>query len=1129
MSLSNELIMRFVRATKDPAGNKSETTLYGTLEESGSRKYVRLDGSDLLTPVESTSDARHGDRVTVMIKNHTATVTGNLSSPSARTAEVEGKLDIVEAVRKYATIENLDATNVNVSGKLNAKDAEVMYATIGQLNATNANVAGKLSAKEAEIKYATIERLEALEGEFDDINTGSLTAEEADLRYANIDFTNIGQAAMQYFYAQSGLIKNVVVGDQTITGELVGVTISGDRILGNTVVAEKLVIKGSDGLYYKLNTDGMKVEAQQTDENSLNGQVIKAKSITATKISVDDLVAFDATIGGFNITENSIYSGVKESVGNTTRGVYLDNEGQVAFGDSSNFIKYFKDSDGKYKLNISVSSLSISGNTDIGNALENLQNGIENIEIGGRNLLRGTQKLNGFYANATTPATTYVTGSDGYTYADFPSTTSASYRAISSSLAMLDPKDIRNRQVVLSYELRSDTPWTNSGTRLLVTFALCGSNTTERLKYRSVYVTGSVGTDWTKFEVKATLTDDFFTSGTGSFDDCTRFYVQIYNYSTNHLQIRKPKLEYGNKATDWSPAPEDLYAAVDDVEVGGRNLLRHTERMPIVATHASSAGIGLYTSSVGTLTDTGEGLKLTYNASGQGAMAVPLIYDGAIANNETVTLSFKYRGTVGRSCQHYILQRTSPNVSFSSFPAYEISESNWLEYKHTFKHADANARTCYSLLLAYNPGTNWANAWFEVKKGSLKLERGNKATDWVPAKEDVDTKITDASKTASNFIAYDASNGLQVGNKTSGAWQGFRSQITSAAFRILNASGTVLASYGEKIVELGRNATDAVIKLCGGKGQIEYSADEDTGHNFLQIFADRLRLRSSTMSSLYSMFTDNSTRWEKSAVNVSPTKVSMFASECIEPTLVEKVEGWTTSEFDMDGTDISATADNVGLTGRKKVIVSADNGNIELRPLGRVFSNRQILVSASEKTKHNDGIAGWYLGTDGTAHTTHASGGSIIAFHFAGSTSNTSTIAESAAGEIKINGMRFGVNKVLWSGASYMNGTQSITLNEAVSKQTSGIVLVFSYFENNAAKDHSFTTHFVPKKEVELFPGCGHTYLMAINAGFSAMGAKYLTFTDTTITGHSGNVSSGTNSGITFNNSNYVLRYVIGV
>ena len=74
-------------------------------------------------------------------------------------------------------------------------------------------------------------------------------------------------------------------------------------------------------------------------------------------VKVDDLVAFDATIGGFNITSNSIYSGVKESVNNTTRGIYIDNDGQVAFGDDSNFLKYYKDQNGKYKLEISAESV----------------------------------------------------------------------------------------------------------------------------------------------------------------------------------------------------------------------------------------------------------------------------------------------------------------------------------------------------------------------------------------------------------------------------------------------------------------------------------------------------------------------------------------------------------------------------------------------------------------------------------------------------------------------------------------------------------------------------------------------------------------------------------------------------
>ena len=182
---------------------------------------------------------------------------------------------------------------------------------------------------------------------------------------------------MEYFYAQSGLIKDVTIGDATITGELVGVTISGDLIKGNTIVAEKLVIKGSDGLYYKLNTDGMTVEKEQTDYNSLNGQVIRAKSITATKIDVKDLVAFGATIGGFKIGQDSIYSGVKESVGNTTRGIYMDNDGQFVFGDASQYVKFYRVSEGKYKLAIAVEDLFI-GSKSVAESIEDVKKTADN-------------------------------------------------------------------------------------------------------------------------------------------------------------------------------------------------------------------------------------------------------------------------------------------------------------------------------------------------------------------------------------------------------------------------------------------------------------------------------------------------------------------------------------------------------------------------------------------------------------------------------------------------------------------------------------------------------------------------------------------------------------------------------
>lgn len=690
MDLPSELISQFVKATKDETKTNKEVIVYGKAIKNDGKTYVQLDGSELWTPVKTTStvkseDMNAGERVAVLIKNHSATIIGNTSSPSAAASDVDA-LD-----GRVIKVEELQVDMVT------AEELEVEKARINTLVAANAVIEEELAASKiitGELEADNVKINEQLEA-------NSAVIKNLDSSYANIDFSNIGKAAMAYFYATSGLIKDVVVGDMTIAGKLVGVTISGDLLEGNTVVAEKLVIKGEDGLYYKLNTDGMKVEAQQTDYNSVNGQVIKAKSITASKISVSDLVAFDATIGGFNITDSALYSGTKESIDNTTRGIYLDKTGQIAAGDSNNYLKYFKDANGEYRLDLSVKSLSIDGG------------------IGGQNLLKRTKDFGSFYSNRNT--TTIFSGDDGFSVVDFPVVTTLDYRAISSTYGMIPIKDVLGRDLVFSFDLRSDTTWTATGTNIIVGFATCNDESTTRIRYQTIYYTGEINTEWNRVSIKTTIDEAHLSNGSGDITGTTRFYVQIYNYSLKHLQVRKPKLEYGHVSTDWSPSIEDIQNGIDD-----------------------------------------------------------------------------------------------------------------------------------------------------------------------------------AAKTATNFISYDSSNGLQLGNKSSGSWAGVRTQITNAVFRILNSTGTVLASYGEKLIELGRNATDAVIKFCGGKGQIEYDATDD----YLQLTADNVRLKGAEMASLYSNYTDSNGIFRNGAVHASPGNVQITASG-----------GGDTSNVHVNPTNIQMATKNFYISG----------------------------------------------------------------------------------------------------------------------------------------------------------------------------------------------------------------------
>lgn len=88
MKLSNDLISQFVKITNDNSDKKKDEIVYGTAVEYSGTMYIKLDGSDLLTPVDTTSTLHNNDRVTVDLSNHNATVTGNISNPSVSGVEI---------------------------------------------------------------------------------------------------------------------------------------------------------------------------------------------------------------------------------------------------------------------------------------------------------------------------------------------------------------------------------------------------------------------------------------------------------------------------------------------------------------------------------------------------------------------------------------------------------------------------------------------------------------------------------------------------------------------------------------------------------------------------------------------------------------------------------------------------------------------------------------------------------------------------------------------------------------------------------------------------------------------------------------------------------------------------------
>lgn len=850
MPLSNDLISQFVKVTKDKTSDKRETIVYGTVQESkapNGLNYVKIDGSDLLTPISSTTVVSKSDRVTIMIKNHSAVVTGNLTSPAARS---EDTVDVEKLNAQKARIDTLEAANVTIQGTLEANSADINTltadnatikntlnansASIDNLQSETATISGKVTANAAAIRslqantitandvaatyatienlnaqkgridtlestyisstvvaanYATIESLNAQKGRIDTLETDKLSAADIEGLYANIDFSNISKATMGQFYANSGLIQNVVVGDSTITGKLVGVTISGDLIEGNTVKAEKLVIKGTDGLYYKLNTDGVTTEAQQTNQNSLDGSVIKAKSITATKVDVTDLVAFDATIGGFNITDSALYSGVKSSAINTTRGIYFGKDAQAAIGDGTSYIKYYKDTNGNYKLAISADSIDLTSGTNVQTQINALSESVETNSDDLTAYIAATNSklddlqgqvdgsiMTWFYeyvpTNSNIPASDWTTTAlknnhlgdlfydtlTGYCYRWQVQNNAYSWnritdvdvtKALADAAAAQDTADKKRRVFTTTPTTPYDVGdlWAQGTSGELMR---CKTAKTSKQSYASAdWEKASKYTDDTKANAAKSAADAaqadadaLKTRMTSAETSITQNSEQIALRATKTEVTTAKEAAISTAAKDATAKANVVQSNLDDLKIGGRNIvtLKDLSTGTINFDGASTKEFKAR-SWVGTVMRTAR-LKEAFTVMEKYSIhceaeitALPAYSSNGIYDSKVAFYFYNPSLGNGTMLDFTLVEGTkgalgAKYVLDKTFTMPQIHDDTYLVlYTCLYKNASGAPG---------NPAT--------IKMTNLKIEEGDRRTSWTPAPEDIDTSIADAKK-----------------------------------------------------------------------------------------------------------------------------------------------------------------------------------------------------------------------------------------------------------------------------------------------------------------------------------------------------------------------------------------------
>lgn len=327
MALSKNLISDFVKATTDDKKTAEETTLYGTIVEYNGSKYVRLDGSDMLTPYTATVAAKAGERVRVSVGKHSATVTGNVSSPAARTGDVEElgqKVDTFDAVvANKATIKDLEverarvddlvADNVVIKNQLTADSAEIK-----DLKADNVDIKGKLTARDAEIEnlkankidaevvsanYATIKNLEATQA----------SVKELSANKANITDLTAATGRIDKLESKDIETDKLIAGKANIT-DLTAATGRIDNLESKNIETDNLVAKKAD--IDLANVNNAWINKGVLKDGSIGSAAIHEGAVTNAKIADATIEAAkiksinaDSIVAGTIKTERLIIAG----------------------------------------------------------------------------------------------------------------------------------------------------------------------------------------------------------------------------------------------------------------------------------------------------------------------------------------------------------------------------------------------------------------------------------------------------------------------------------------------------------------------------------------------------------------------------------------------------------------------------------------------------------------------------------------------------------------------------------------------------------------------------------------------------------------------------------------------------
>ena len=830
MDLSNDLISKFVKITNDDKNENSESTVYGTVVEYNGGMYVRIDGSDLLTPVETTADFKPNERVTVMIKNHSATVTGNITSPATNEGavtekvtkaveDVEGKviteveiliadrvstkqLDaevarIDELIAGKASVEDLTATNAEITN-LKAEDAKIENLLVGKasikdLTATNAEITN-LKAKDAEIENlvadkASIEDLTATNARIDSLQANKADITYLDANFATIDELEAAHADIEILDAEVANINTLVNGNLTSDNILSLNITSQNTTMENAFVKDAMIDTVTANKIMSGTIDTNKVTIQSTDGSMLlQGTLLQMK---------DDNGKVRIQIG-------------KDTGGNFTfvlydesgTGVLIDEEGIK----SSDAIADGLIVDAKVADNANIAGSKL----DIASVITEVNNDNST-----------TIKSNKIYLD------------------EQGQSLEVAFNSLKTHVDTIQDVTIDGDLTEVIEQVQSNTTQIAANKEGIST--LVSENTSRKEEIQNLdgeieSVNNTLSSKYSSLEqdvsgFKTTVADTYATKQ--SVTDINN------NLSANYTTTSAMNSAIQQKANEITSSVSETYttkAEFNNLEVGGRNLLENSSfKKDINKWHANDSSFYSFVTNDGKqcckidMPGLENGCYLTQS------ILTDLVYGETYTVSGWVKTENIQPGTTNYTIMFYIDGWYDNNgvdtwygLCDQSFPI-NTGAGSWQHIYGTFtvnNPAFRTARSCDFFVYA-------RDFTGQVYFYDVKLEKGNKATDWSPAPEDVQGQIDDTNANLQNNYSTTSAMNSAIQQKANEITSSVsETYATKAEFNNLQIGGTNLLPHS------GNFKDNCGLWITNGSSITLETVITYNGHNTIKIHND---------------------------------------------------------------------------------------------------------------------------------------------------------------------------------------------------------------------------------------------------------------------------------------------------